>query len=776
MDAADHQCSLCDTRLQARDIAGKRCPRCGCDLKENEPLPSSAGGATENKGLPTNFDPIFAALPTQAEADLSVHPDPDAPLSSTVREPPPSAPARVGAPASAMAPFALPASAFKGPIALSASGPVAGQTGLRYADGVVLPGPGASVTGAQSFTLPYTSREVIGRLASYDLLAELGRGAMGIVYKAYSLKLRRAVAIKVIIAGEQASQRAIARFHNEAMLAARLSHPNIIPIFDSGEENGQHYFVMEFIEGRSLGDMIGDRSLRLDEAARLVAQAARALHYAHERGVVHRDVKPDNIMVDEAGQARIADFGLAKEDNESPAVTVGGAAVGTPNYMPPEQANGELHAIGPRSDVYALGATLYHALAGRPMFVGQSVIQVLTQVLKKEPAPPSKYAEELLGRELPIDLETACLKAVEKEAARRYASALAFAEDLEAFLEGRPIAARPIGPVERFQKLVRRNRPVLYGAVIVFSTLLTLIGAFAATAISVVELNSAALEAKDIQDALNQAKTVEAAIRVNMLQGRADQARELLTRITEKADGSQFGDIRVVRVDGSVAYGDKATKEYVKSRLEDKDVLKWIRANFDDGLVASVEALRSVGFPAIDAAPTKERDFTGKSFKERLDRFLLSDEPGSYIDTRGRVPTLVVVKPILNSKKCLACHGDGPEGWGESGAGFDDGYDKEDEPAKKEPAAGYDYGEAYAFDDDSALSAEEQERLVKRKREEVRAVLVMRRSRADLLATIAANRRNTLLIGAGTIGVFLVLMLVFTRALGLRLRRRRFGA
>ena len=296
----------------------------------------------------------------------------------------------------------------------------------------------------------------------YELLEEIARGGMGVVYKARQSTLKRIVALKMILSGQLAGEEAVARFYAEAEAAAKLDHPNIVPIFEIGQHNGQHYFSMAYVEGESLARKLVAGPLPPRDAAQLMKKVADAITYSHIEGVVHRDLKPANVLVDKDGEPRITDFGLAKRistqsfsgnTQESAAnLTTTGQILGTPSYMPPEQASGKSDDVGPLADVYSLGALLYCLVTGRPPFQAASPIDTLLQVLEREPVPPRQ-----LNPDVPRDLETICLKCLEKDCGRRYQSAREFADELQRFLEGRTIAARPASKVERTWRWCRRN-------------------------------------------------------------------------------------------------------------------------------------------------------------------------------------------------------------------------------------------------------------------------------------------------------------------------------
>jgi WD40 repeat protein/tRNA A-37 threonylcarbamoyl transferase component Bud32 len=291
----------------------------------------------------------------------------------------------------------------------------------------------------------------------YELLRKVAQGGMGVVFQARHKTLNRRVALKMILAGRLATVAAVQRFRAEAEAAAQLDHPGIVPIYEVGEHAGQHYFAMGFVEGDSLAAKVKDGPLPPREAAGMIEQVARAVDYAHGRGIIHRDLKPANVLLDHEGQPKITDFGLARRVASESHLTVSGQVVGTPSYMPPEQAAGKSDPIGPAADVYALGATLYCLLTGRPPFQAASVLETLRQVLEQEPVPPRQ-----LNAAVPRDLETICLKCLQKEPAQRYPSAEALAADLAHFLAGEPIQARPVGLSERWWRWCRRN-PVLAG-------------------------------------------------------------------------------------------------------------------------------------------------------------------------------------------------------------------------------------------------------------------------------------------------------------------------
>jgi serine/threonine-protein kinase len=280
----------------------------------------------------------------------------------------------------------------------------------------------------------------------YEIIRELGRGGMGVVYQARHLKLNRPVALKMILAGSHAGAADLTRFQTEAQAIARLRHPNIVQIHEVGEHEGKPYFSLEFCGGGSLEKKLNGTPLPPKEAVALVETLARALQAAHEQHVIHRDLKPANVLLAEDGTPKVTDFGLAKKLDEA-GQTASGAVMGTPSYMAPEQAGGHGRDIGPACDIYALGAILYECLTGRPPFRAANAVDTVLQVVTDEPLPPSR-----LNSNVPRDLETICLKCLRKIPGQRYASAAMLADDLRRFLGGEPIQARRVGLIERAWK------------------------------------------------------------------------------------------------------------------------------------------------------------------------------------------------------------------------------------------------------------------------------------------------------------------------------------
>jgi tetratricopeptide (TPR) repeat protein len=308
------------------------------------------------------------------------------------------------------------------------------------------PGPDAVISA------PRGSGTELPRIPGYDVEALLGRGGMGVVYKARHLGLNRFVALKMLITGAYAGPQERARFQREAEAVASLRHANIVSVYDVGEHEGWPYFTMELLEGGSLARSLAGTPQSARQAAALLAPLGEAVQAAHQAGIVHRDLKPANILFAADGTPKIADFGLARHFDGEPALTPSGDRIGTPSYMAPEQVIGKADTIGPAADIYALGAVLYEMLTGRPPFRADTLTETERQVIAADPVPPTR-----LNPKVPRDLETICLKCLHKDPKRRYPDAGELVTDVRRFLEGRPIRARRTGPLEHAWRWCRRN-------------------------------------------------------------------------------------------------------------------------------------------------------------------------------------------------------------------------------------------------------------------------------------------------------------------------------
>lgn len=320
--------------------------------------------------------------------------------------------------------------------------------GIRLTDSQVSDAP----TEFDIRTSPAEIGSKIRYFGDYELLEEIARGGMGIVYRARQVSLNRIVAVKMLLFGKFSSDEFVQRFETEAQAVASLQHPNIVAIHEVGEHEGQHYFSMDYIEGKSLAELVRENPLPGKRAAGYLKTIAEAIHYAHEHGLLHRDLKPSNVLIDEFDQPRITDFGLAKQLKGDSELTVAGQVLGSPSFMPPEQADAKRGVMGPHSDVYSLGAILYHLLTSRPPFVAETLEDTLWQLLNDEPVAP-----RVLAPSVPRDLETICLKCLNKDPKLRYGSAGLLAEDLDRWRRDEPIHARPARAAEKLWRWCRRH-------------------------------------------------------------------------------------------------------------------------------------------------------------------------------------------------------------------------------------------------------------------------------------------------------------------------------
>jgi WD40 repeat protein/serine/threonine protein kinase len=398
---------------------------------------------------------------------------------------------------------------------------------------------------------PRVAAAFAGVIPGYEILGELGRGGMGVVYKARQIGLKRMVALKMILSGLHAGARELARFQTEAQAVAKLQHPNVVQVYDVGEHEGRPYLALEFVGGGTLAQQLEGTPFPARQAAELIEKLARAMHAAHQAGIVHRDLKPANILLVSGGGVsgessdtdpthhspltthhsplttpKIADFGLAKQLTED-GPTQTEAILGTPSYMAPEQASGKIKTLGPATDQYALGAILYELLIGQPPFHGETKLDTLEQVRNQEPVPPRR-----LNPKVPRDLDTICLKCLEKEQARRYASAEALADDLARFLAGEPIRARPVGTLERSWKWARR-RPAVAGLLAALA--LGLVAGVAGLAWGFVTSEAARHKTEEALQDATVARQSEAEQRQQ-----ADKARDKAEDARERAEASLY--------------------------------------------------------------------------------------------------------------------------------------------------------------------------------------------------------------------------------------------
>lgn len=437
------------------------------------------------------------------------------------------------------------------------------------------------------------------QFGQYELLYEIARGAMGVVYKARDVKIDRPVALKMILAGQLASSKEIRLFQREAQNAGRLVHENIVPIYCADEIGGQHFIAMAFIEGQSLAEMVRENSLAPKRAAEIVELVARALHYAHTQPqpVYHRDIKPANILMDTSGKPFVTDFGIAKrvEGEDSKATRVG-IVLGTPSYMPSEQAQGQTAEIGPWSDVYSAGAVLYHLLTGKPPFLADTVMETLRQVLQEDVVSPRQ-----LNHQVNADLEAVCLKCLEKDRHKRYQSAQEFADDLHRFLNHEPTKARPLSSLGRLARWCSRNTAV---AALTITTALLLIAFSVAVSVAYVGARKDKEEALDARsDALRE-------------KGKADKARleaDESAKTAREAEASAKAEANKARI--AEAKANSEAEKARKAEGEAKDSLEAQRM----ALVAEQKAKEKADLAADKAikAESKAKDAQDIAESER---------------------------------------------------------------------------------------------------------------------------------------------------------------
>jgi len=453
--------------------------------------------------------------------------------------------------------------------------------------------------------VPMSRAVKYGLPPNYRYLGPSWKGGMGIVHKALHVPLKRTVALKMILAGDHASPEQIARFKKEAAAAARLSHPNIVPIYEVGSHRGLPYFALEFIDGVSLDERLKKTSLSGRESAEVMVQVARAMHYSHGQGVIHRDLKPKNIMLAADDTPQVTDFGLAKDLADDGSLSLTGQILGTPSFMPPEQARGE--EVDKQFDVYAMGATLYCLLTGRPPFVGPTVTETIRQVVHDDPVPPSR-----LQPNLSRDLEAICLKCLEKEPERRYASAQDLADDLQRFIEDRPTLARPITLRQRAWKWCRRNPRVAALSALAASLLLVLLaGGYVAAAVINRQKAAEAAARKQAED--NQELAEEQADLA------LDATRVLLYETQEYFKGKpEYGELR---------------KNMLAGILKEIDRVYASHLDYDAKEVFRASAIRQLGEIYMEA----------EEFQKALERFQESEGIALQLVVAGTLP-----QPDLN--------------------------------------------------------------------------------------------------------------------------------
>jgi tetratricopeptide (TPR) repeat protein len=455
--------------------------------------------------------------------------------------------------------------------------------------------------------------------AGYQILGTLGHGGMGVVYKARQTALDRLVALKMLLVGAHASPLQLTRFRTEAEAVARLQHPNIVQIYEVGLLGGLPFFSLEFVSGGTLEKKLASKPLPAREAAELLRTLAAAVHYAHVHGIIHRDLKPANILLTADGTPKITDFGLAKKlDTSDSSYTRTGTLMGTPSYMAPEQARGDTKEVGPLADTYALGAILYQLLTGRPPFQGATVVDTLEQVQQHEPVRPTS-----LQPKVPRDLETICLKCLQKEPAKRYADAAALADDLTRFLDDRPIRARPVGRVERLVRWCRKNprTAALSAAVVVL--VVALGGVSAVEALRASQERQAVARARElVRGRLDEAAQAIAggnAEHAQALLGVADPQLETATALADlrqerdvlraqvavyeqfkkRVDAARFTTFFEVRDQASDSRGQNTKEAQMRSRQRARQLCQELLQLVND--IEGRTGLAAEGLPPLDA-------------------------------------------------------------------------------------------------------------------------------------------------------------------------------
>ncbi|MBI3270726.1 MAG: VCBS repeat-containing protein [Planctomycetes bacterium] len=439
-------------------VATVRCDGCGEVLFDADPPAAPGAPPAQDSGLsPLPGVPLFAdRVPRESRAIGT----------QTVAE-------------DVRSPTAVPGVATA-PAPASPSSPVTVAVAVAPAQAEASPAsaiaPSPRIGAPPGLLAPPASPAPLGNFGRYEILEEVGRGGMGVVYRARQSEINRIVALKVLLSGKIAGDEEVRRFQREAAAAASLSHPGIVAVHDVGIEAERHFFTMDFIEGKSLARLVRESGpLAPPEALRIVRQVAEAVQHAHTRGIIHRDLKPDNIILRPDGRPVVTDFGLAKPVSDTSRLTATGILVGTLVYMSPEQASGDPDQVGPLSDVYSLGAVLYELLTGRPPFEGSQMVDLVAKVLLNDPVSPKSLRPGLSS-----DIQTICLKALAKEPTRRYPSAQAFADDIGRYLGGESIVARPTGALERAARKLRRYRAIV-GTVAAAALLLVGVVAFLRT-------------------------------------------------------------------------------------------------------------------------------------------------------------------------------------------------------------------------------------------------------------------------------------------------------
>ncbi|WP_397569703.1 protein kinase [Schlesneria sp. T3-172] len=501
-------------------------------------------------------------------------------------------------------------------------------------------------TAIEESTSPVNLGETgLPRIPGYEVQAVLGAGGMGVVYKAVHLQLNRVVALKMLLSGQYASRQEHARFLREAEAVARLKHQNIVQIYDIGDVDGRPYFTMEYIEGGNLSEKIARSPRPVTESAQMIATLANAVHAAHQSEIIHRDIKPANVLLNRDGTPKINDFGLARRLNTDDGLTHTGARMGTPSYMAPEQMTGDPTAVGPAIDIFALGAILYEMLTGEPPFKGTTLSDTERRLTSVDPDPPSRR-----NAKVPRDLETICLKCLEKDPIRRFATAGELAEDLARFLRHEPIRARPVSRIERCARWIRRNP---------LPTTLAVTGILLIGLIIIDSLQNGALVASRLAEKSRLTARLESGVQL-IQEGRLAEARAILEKL---GDGGS-GDLRQ-RIDQAVSdlslvenLDSAGTKRSMVLKETDGDRVNRLNAAANYATLFSMAGLGDVGAESKQAG----QRIRSSEIRSLLVTFL-EDWSVCEVDARKRRWVLEVIREADIAPSSWSLRLRDPENW-----------------------------------------------------------------------------------------------------------------
>lgn len=468
-------------------------------------------------------------------------------------------------------------------------------------------------------------KSIVGKtIGDYRIDSELGRGGMGVVYRAHHEKLRRDVAIKMILGAASSDSRVVERFETEARAVANLQHPNVVQLFEFGSLDDSPFFALEYVDGGTLAERIRELPMDSKEAARIVESLARAMQVAHQRGILHRDLKPANILLTVDGVPKISDFGLAKElvsDKQDETKT--GTVMGTPSFMSPEQAMGSISELSGATDQYSLGAILYACISGRPPFMSSTTIETISQVVHKEPIPPRQ-----LSVSIPVDLETICLKTLHKEPAKRYANCDELANDLKRFLNDEPILARPVSKLERGWRWCRRNPkiaiPSAMAGIFILATATIASWAWAVTSAQAAVISQERDNVKNQRDEAQLQR--DEAVKQRLIATQQKAVAEDNERIAQKQAQLALKNIQFVVTDVDKMLRDQAGMSEIRLSILESVSKKW-----DDLNVEMAGGVRGEAIPTLMAV----RQLMASTFRD-LDRLQQASAEFSKLEVMAR--------------------------------------------------------------------------------------------------------------------------------------------